>query len=108
MPPSSRSPQPAKALLALRDINQTAAARDLGCTPHCIGRVLNGRERPSDDFKARLAEYLDTPAVELFVDNLADVAIALVRRTTEASNVSEVVTDAGAVEQVVAILRNAS
>ena len=49
MPPSTRSPQPAKALLALRDIRQADLARAIGKSEHYVSRILNGRERPSTD-----------------------------------------------------------
>src|SRR5262245_57545249 len=105
MPPSSRSPQPAKALLALRDLRQADVARSLDVSPHWLGRCLNGRERPSADIVRRLAELLGVPEPGLFVDDADDVVVQLVRRTAAASGVPERLEDVAAAEMVAAVLR---
>lgn len=107
MPPSSRSPQPAKAVLAFRDISLVRVAADLGVSKHWVGRVLNGRERPSADFRTRLAEYLELDADDLFVDDDGDVVLAFVKRTTKTSGVPLLVEDEGAAEKVAHALRGA-
>ena len=107
MPPSTRSPQPVKALLALRDIRQADLARAVGKSEHFIGRILNGREVPSADLAQAIAEYLDVPAEDLFTDDPDGVVISFVRRTTAASNVPELLTDDVTAERVAQLLRGA-
>jgi transcriptional regulator with XRE-family HTH domain len=81
------------------------AARDLGCSPHYIGRVLNGRARPSADFVARFAAYVGIDAIDLFVEHSDDIIVAFVRRTTRSSGVPELLEDEAIVEQVARNLR---
>jgi len=106
MPQSTRCPQPAKALLALRDIPQSRVAADLNLSAHWVGRVLNGRERPSEDFARRLSKYLDVPAADLFSDD-DSIVVEFVRRTRTASGVPQTLEDPGAAEQVAHLLRGA-
>jgi transcriptional regulator with XRE-family HTH domain len=105
MPPSARSPQPAKALLAVRDITNAQIASDLGYSVHWVGRVLNGHVHPSDEFAGRLADYLNLPVADLFVDDPDDVVISFVRRTTTTSGVPEGLSDVATAEKVAAILK---
>lgn len=62
----SSTPQPAKAVLALRRISNRALAERVGVTDLWIGRVLNGRYRPSRELAERIAVVLDEPVEELF------------------------------------------
>jgi transcriptional regulator with XRE-family HTH domain len=100
MPPSSRSPQPAKAVLALRGITNAQIARDLGYTEHWVGRVLNGREKVSDEFVDRLGQYLGEDVSGLFVTDPENIVLEFVRKTTEASGVPLQLEEPGAVERV--------
>ena len=59
-------PIPAKGIIALRRIHAVRIARAYKCSPHYVGRVLNGLQPPSTNFRAFLAEYLDLPEAELF------------------------------------------
>lgn len=99
MPVATRSPQPAKALLALRDRTVRDVARELDVSAHYLGRVLNGLVRPSQRLTERLAAILDVEPAELFCDD-GDVVVQLVRRTTTASGVPERVEDTGTAAQV--------
>ena len=59
-------PPPAKGIVALRRIPNRQIADAYQCSPHYVGRVLNGLQPPSTNFRAFLAEYLDLPEAELF------------------------------------------
>ena len=59
-------PQPPKGILALRRITNRQLARELGCTPEWVGRVLNGYVRPPDRFKAAVVELTGASEAELF------------------------------------------
>ncbi len=107
MPPSTKGPQPIKAVLALRDIQQTQLARDLDCSQHYISRVCNGYINPSAELKARLAEYLDVPVSDLFVADPENLVIEFVRRTTADSHVPERLEDPSIVARVADVLRAA-
>lgn len=108
MPPSTRSPQPLKAVLAIRDIRSVDFAKQLGCSAHHVSQVANGRVRPSARFAARCSEFLGVPVEHLFVDDPDDVVLQFVRRTTSASGVPERLEDVTAVEHVAAILGGTS
>lgn len=58
--------QPAKGVLAMRRISQREAARAIGCTATYLCSVLNGAVAPSEQFRQRLALYLNEPAEQLF------------------------------------------
>ncbi len=105
MPPSTRSPQPAKAVLALQDKRQSDLARAIGKSEHYVGRVLNGRERPSAEVAEAISGYLDVPVDDLFVDDDVDVVARFVQRTTSASGVPEHVEDQAAAEKIAQVLR---
>lgn len=59
-------PHPAKAVLAMRRITNRRVARTLGKSEHYVGRCLNGRDKPSAEFRRALAALLDLPESELF------------------------------------------
>ncbi len=105
MPPSTRSPQPIKALLALRDISQAQLARHLDCSIAWVGRLVNGRERPSPELARAISLYLDVPVEDLFADDPDDVIVQFVKRTTTSSNVPELLEDSTSAAAVATILR---
>lgn len=59
---------PAKAKLALQRISARAAAAALDppCTPHYLGRVLNGHIVPSERITRQICELLEGSVDELF------------------------------------------
>jgi transcriptional regulator with XRE-family HTH domain len=102
---ATRTPQPAKAVLALRGLEQTRVADALDVSARWLGLVLNGKQRPSDELALKLSDYLGVPVEELFVDEPDQVVVRLVKRTTAASGVSEFVEDRAAIEQIAQHLR---
>lgn len=58
--------QPAKGILAVQRISQREAAEAIGCTATYLCSVLNGAVTPSEQFRQRLAAYLDQPVEHLF------------------------------------------
>jgi transcriptional regulator with XRE-family HTH domain len=56
----------AKAVCAGRRITNRELAAAYGSSASWMGRVLNGRDRPSPRFREWLSEYLGLPAEELF------------------------------------------
>jgi transcriptional regulator with XRE-family HTH domain len=97
---ATRTPQPAKAVLALRGLEQTRVADAVDVSARWLGLVLNGKQRPSDELASKLSRYLGVPVEDLFVDDPDAVIVRFVRRTTAASGVSEFVEDPVAVEQI--------
>lgn len=67
-------PQPAKAILAVRRITNRRVAAVYACSPHYVGRVLNGLQEPSPRFRAFLAAFLDLPEDALFRSDESAVA----------------------------------
>lgn len=63
--------QPAKGVLAVRRIKQRQVARTCDFSEGYVGRVLNGREKPSRRFRRSLADLLELPERELFADDAA-------------------------------------
>jgi transcriptional regulator with XRE-family HTH domain len=59
-------PQPVKAVLAARRISVRGLARHLGLSPGWVGRVVNGWEPASAEFRQGVARLLDRPEHELF------------------------------------------
>ncbi len=55
-----------KFALPERGISQLQLALDLGYDPSLVSKVIRGWERPSGQFIADVARYLDRPASELF------------------------------------------
>ena len=108
MPPSSRSPQPIKAVLALSDTTIADLARETECSRQWVGRVVNGRERPSVELAQRCSDVLGVPVGQLFVTDAEDVVVALVRKSCLASGVPERLEDAAAVEHIAFILGGVS
>jgi transcriptional regulator with XRE-family HTH domain len=110
MAPSTRTPQPAKALLILRGVTVRELAGELGCSAQHLGRLLLGHERPSAAMRAKLADYFGEDESVLFVDDdraATQHVKAFIRRTTSSSGVPERLEDAGAAEQVAGLLRGA-
>ena len=60
------SPQPAKAILALRRRTNRSIAAATGKSVHYVGRVLNGWQAPSPEFRAQVAALLELPEEVLF------------------------------------------
>jgi|GEM_PF-3530573 len=60
------TPQPAKAAAVLRRISNRAIAAHTGRNPAWVGRILNGYESPSPEFRKAVAELLGQPEHELF------------------------------------------
>lgn len=58
--------QPAKGILAVQRISQREAAEAIGCTATYLCSVLNGAVSPSEQFRQRLATYLEQPVERLF------------------------------------------
>ncbi len=107
MAASSRCVQPIKALLALRDLSNVEVARAVGCSAGYLGRVIGGREHPSQDLLDRMSDFLGEDAAALFVDRDADadrVVRAFVERTTRSSGVSERLTDDAAIAKTATVL----
>lgn len=65
---SQQRTHPAKGVLAVRRISQTAAAVAIGCSRTHLCLVLNGEVAPSDDLKRRLSTFLGEPVDALFAD----------------------------------------
>jgi hypothetical protein len=59
-------PQPVKAVLAARRVSVRAVARHLGLSPGWCGRVINGWEPASAEFRRGVARLLSRPEAELF------------------------------------------
>jgi transcriptional regulator with XRE-family HTH domain len=101
------SPQPLKAIIALRGATNAAIARDLGVTAQYLGQCANGRERPSPEFTERLAQFLDVDPDALFLDEPGDaIVIEFVRRTRAASGVPERLDDPAVAAAIALALRS--
>lgn len=59
-------PQPAKGILAMRRIRNVDVAAATGRSHHYVGRVLNGWQAPSPEFRAAVAELVSLPENALF------------------------------------------
>lgn len=102
---ATRTPQPAKAVLVLRGLEQAQVAQVVGVTSSWLGLVLNGKQKPSADLARRLADYLEVPVEDLFCHGGDDIVIQFVRRTTAASNVPELLADDATAEKVAQLLK---
>jgi transcriptional regulator with XRE-family HTH domain len=61
-------PQPAAAVLRYRGCTNRELAAAIDYTETWISQVLRGRVRPSPEFRAKVAAYLDLPEAALFHD----------------------------------------
>lgn len=59
-------PQPAKAVLVMRRIQQSDVAAKIPCSRTWLYRVLNGYVEPSERIRRRMSYLLDLPEDELF------------------------------------------
>lgn len=59
-------PQPIKAVLAMRRLTVVGVARRLGVSALWLGRVINGRDAPSQRIRQALTEHLGVAEGELF------------------------------------------
>lgn len=73
---STPTPQPAKAMIVLAAKTITGVAREIPCSPHFLGRILNGYVPPTPRIRRRLGEILDKPEADLFVDGRVPEAVA--------------------------------
>lgn len=62
-------PQPAKGILALRRITNVELAAATSRSHHYVGRVLNGWQAPSPEFRAAVADLVGLPESALFRDD---------------------------------------
>jgi transcriptional regulator with XRE-family HTH domain len=62
---------PLSAVLVAQERTASWLARKTGKSPSYVTLVLQGKRRPSADFKARAAEALSVPAGMLFPDERA-------------------------------------
>ena len=105
MPPSTKGPQPIKAVLALRYIQQTQLARDPRLLAALHQPRCNGYINLLAELKARLAEYLDGPGVGLVRRGPREPRHRIRRRTTADSHVPERLEDPSIVARVADVLR---
>jgi transcriptional regulator with XRE-family HTH domain len=59
-------PQPAKAVIVMRRLQQKRLARQLDVSQHYLGRVLNGYEPGSSRIRTGLSAILGLPEEALF------------------------------------------
>ncbi len=59
-------PQPARALLHARRVSNRALARQLGCSPQFVSRVLLGQAKPPIPMRRLLSRLLEVDVAELF------------------------------------------
>lgn len=62
-------PQPAKGILALRRITNVQVAAAANLSHHYVGRVLNGWQAPSAEFRSAVADLVGLPESALFRDD---------------------------------------
>lgn len=62
-------PQPAKGILAVRRVTNVQIATATNRSSHYVGRVLNGWQAPSAEFRSAVAELVGLPESALFRDN---------------------------------------
>lgn len=63
------TPQPAKGILALRRLTNRRVAIATNRSEQYVGRVLNGWQAPSQEFRAAVAELVGLPESTLFRDD---------------------------------------
>lgn len=73
---SAPVPQPAKGILAMQRTSNARVARLYGCSPHYVGRVLNGYEKPPARFELFLSELTGQSTSTLFREEALDEVVA--------------------------------
>lgn len=97
-------PHPARGFITNRGQTLSDFAREIGYSPQTLGRVLRGSVASWPELRRRVAEALNRPETELFLDE----RLALVERTTQECDrqgVPVTLTDPAALASVGAVLR---
>jgi transcriptional regulator with XRE-family HTH domain len=104
---ATHTPLPLKSAIVARGLTFKKVAEDNGVSPTVLSEVLNRRRVAWPALRERLAGYLGASAAELFGDDdgVDAAAAELVRRTTKAQGLDEIVVDTVVIGKVATLLR---